>query len=517
MPVDALSTSQGVLNNAYRKVSEITSAKVAEHYKNLKKRYQQLAFLIAIVLILEALLIFRPLQIGLRKTLNKVTETQKTLDYTAHYDGVTELLNLNGLIRHSGTLGEEEKEYNLLLIRIINMPPIISSIGTKFEAEFYKKFSSVLTKQLNANLLPARVSDTEFAILMNRVAEEDGIVELILKTLSRVIYINQIPINTEIHTTLANVPGNGICLEEALMNARIARQEYKDNSKGFVRYDESMTDAIAREKIIISEIREAVKKNEFVPHYQLKIDGETDEIVGMEALARWEHSVKGTMPPSKFIGLAEKTGLIVPITWNLLEKIKEDYISWIGKNLKPGRIAFNASADVLLDKEFLDVIDDILDDIETATGISENILEVEITENIALAEDDKKVKSVLKELTNRGVTIALDDFGTGYASLSTLSDLEYDVVKIDRSFVADIHKNDSNRLIVQSILSICQKMNKYSVAEGIETEAEAKVLYEMGCSAMQGYYYSKPKPASDLIMHLDQLESNVVRMHVKNE
>jgi EAL domain-containing protein (putative c-di-GMP-specific phosphodiesterase class I) len=241
-----------------------------------------------------------------------------------------------------------------------------------------------------------------------------------------------------------------------------------------------------------SGLRHALERQEFILHYQPKMNLETSAIMGVEALIRWRHSERGLVPPNQFIPIAEGSGVIVPIgRWVLREACRQAR-AWQDAGLAPLRIAVNISAVELRAKEFVVGVREILKE----TGLDPRYVELELTEAF-LMQDANATAAVLQSLKDLGVMLALDDFGTGYSSLSHLKRLPIDTLKIDQSFVRDLATDPGDASIVSAVISMGESLHMQVVAEGVETSKQLQFLQEHSCPEGQGYYFSHPMTAAE--------------------
>jgi EAL domain-containing protein (putative c-di-GMP-specific phosphodiesterase class I) len=237
-------------------------------------------------------------------------------------------------------------------------------------------------------------------------------------------------------------------------------------------------------------LRRGLERNEFLLHYQAKLDLKTDRITGAEALVRWQHPDLGMLPPSQFIPLAEETGLIVPIGKWVLNTACAQNVAWQREGLPPLRMAVNLSA-----RQFADA--GLLDDIAAAleeSGMKPQLLELELTESMVMRNADRagKVLAAIKQL---GVWLAIDDFGVGYSSLAHLKRFPIDLLKVDRSFIRDIPQDPEDKAITEAIIAMGKALHLTVVAEGVETLEQETFLRDHACDETQGFYFSKPLAA----------------------
>lgn len=283
-------------------------------------------------------------------------------------------------------------------------------------------------------------------------------------------------------------PEGGKDLTTLVKNADMAMyRAKKGGGNNFYVYNKELSDIEINKVKTISQLRRAVERNEFELYYQPKIDMNLGKVHGMEALIRWNNPDEGLIGPNKFIPIAEEMGLILPIgEWVLREACRQNK-EWLDKGYQPIRVSVNISGMQFQQKDFVDIVKNVLED----TGIESQYLELEITESIAMI-DIKYIIEVLKKLKSLGVYISIDDFGTGYSSFSYLKEMSVDELKIDRTFIMDVNTNTKNMSIVKAIIHLAHELNLEVTAEGAETEEHIQFLKENNCDKVQGYYYSKP-------------------------
>jgi len=253
-----------------------------------------------------------------------------------------------------------------------------------------------------------------------------------------------------------------------------------------------------------ADLRHAISREELVLHYQPQINVATGAIIGVEALIRWQHPVRGLLSPSAFISIAEDSGLIIDIgNWVLYEACRQQ-CAWTLLNIPPLRMAINISAVQFRRNNFTEVVQRVINE----TGIDPNFIELELTENIAMHHAND-VLNTLRELKRIGVKLAIDDFGTGFSNLSYLQRFPIDRLKIDQSFVRGIENMPANKSIVQAIVSFAKSLSLETVAEGVETAAEFAQTSACSCDEVQGFFHARPMPASDLLTWFAEKQNKV--------
>jgi EAL domain-containing protein (putative c-di-GMP-specific phosphodiesterase class I) len=292
-------------------------------------------------------------------------------------------------------------------------------------------------------------------------------------------------------TGVAIYPDDGATAEALFGNAELALKKAKGRSEPYLFYSQTMTDTTSGRLSLENQLRQALDREQFVLHYQPKIDLKTGKTVAAEALIRWNDPNTGLVPPGRFIPVLEETGLINEVGRWALHQAVADYLGWLRSGLAAVRIAVNVSPLQLGNHHFVHEIEKVISSDPLAAGG----LELEITESLIMADIKHNVAS-LKHIRSMGVTVAIDDFGTGFSSLSYLAKLPINTLKIDRSFVADLKAAPEPNVLVAMIISLAHSLKLNVVAEGVETDAQSSILSSLDCDLVQGFLYSKPLPAA---------------------
>jgi EAL domain-containing protein (putative c-di-GMP-specific phosphodiesterase class I) len=299
-------------------------------------------------------------------------------------------------------------------------------------------------------------------------------------------------------------PTDGDEPDALLSNASAARNftDHQPANHRFSFYSEKMNE-LARELLTTeAEMQKALEQDELELWYQPKVSSESGRIEGLEALVRWRHPVRGIVFPDKFIPIAEQSDLINRIGLWVIKAACRQLEQWNNTPLRDIRIAVNVSPRQFLDAHFIDHVDTILEAHPDAPAH----LDIELTEGVLLSKPEH-AKKIMETLASRGMHLYLDDFGTGYASLGYLKHLPLHALKIDRSFTQEIVSSSQERAIVGSIINVANGLNLGVVAEGIESEDQLRVMSELGCKEFQGYYFSRPIPAEDIVGFIDKMHN----------
>ena len=428
------------------------------------------------------------------------------LNRLAFYDHLTGLPNralfldrLNGAINQH--LRDQQKGA-LLFIDLDDFKRINDTLGHSVGDELLTIIGDRLAKSLRLSdtvsravkdRTAARLGGDEFTVLLPEINELDtaGVVaQRIIEHVAKPVSIgdNEFIITPSIG--IAIFPDDGDTVETLLKNADLAMYFAKRSRtmEHFKYYQESMNDAALKRLTIENQLRQAIDRDELELYYQPQVDLPSGDLIGMEALLRWNNSVLGSVPPLEFIPVAEACGLIISIGEWVMRTACEQVCRWIKKGLILERVAVNVSVRQFTHPDFLAVVEQILEE----TGMSADYVEVEITESL-FAEDMDKISDTLKALRDKGVAVSVDDFGTGYSSLSRLKDMPIDCLKIDRSFVLGVDSRKNDQSIISAILSMAKGMDIRVIAEGIDNDRQLDFLVEHGCTEAQGFFF---QPAS---------------------
>jgi EAL domain-containing protein (putative c-di-GMP-specific phosphodiesterase class I) len=316
--------------------------------------------------------------------------------------------------------------------------------------------------------------------------------EKIRSALAQPIAVRDLSLEVEMSAGIAVFPDHGPDPEMLLQHADVAMYNAKRSQSGCELYAETRHEFSPSRLRLVQELRSGIASGQIVLHYQPKIRMSDDRVVGVEALARWNHPERGLITPDNFIPLAEHTGLIRPLTQKVLEMAIEQCAAWQADGLDLS-MAVNLSPRNLVDHELPHQIQRMLEE----RGLQTCVLELELTEDTIMA-DPRRAREILARLDDMGVRLAIDDFGTGYSSLAYLKQLPVTTLKVDRSFVGTMDRNENDAVIVRSTIALGRNLGLRVVAEGVESEGVMEELRHLGCEEVQGYYVSRPVPAPAL-------------------
>jgi diguanylate cyclase (GGDEF)-like protein len=335
----------------------------------------------------------------------------------------------------------------------------------------------------------SRLGGDEFAILLPVIKENSDVV-VVLKKIQNAFQtpfmLDGLKLEVQASIGVAVFPDHGTDVDTIMQRADVAMYAAKQNNQGYIIYSTDYDKHSPRRLTLMGELRQAIDNDELILHFQPKINIRTNTVTGAEALVRWQHPQHGFMPPDEFIPLAERTGLIKPLSMWVLKRAIEQALIWHGNKLKLN-IAINISPSTLHDMELPDAITGVL----ASYTLAPHHITFEITEG-SIIKDPARALEILTRLANMGIRISIDDFGTGYSSLAYLKKMPASEVKIDKSFVLDMLKNENDAAIVRATIDLAHNLGMKVVAEGVENKETADRLAELGCDILQGYYFSKP-------------------------
>jgi len=417
----------------------------------------------------------------------------------AYYDRLTGLPNrlLFQDRLHQTVLEASLQTYNLgiIFLDLDGFKKVNDSLGHEVGDELLKIIATRLGNTVRPRDTVARFGGDEFAILAPKVRQEVDLAIIARKlqaALNKPITIQRRELFVTASIGIARYPSDSHEAGSLLRFADAAMHHAKASGKNsFKFYSSPLTQAATERMELESDLRRALANGQLEVYYQPKIHTIIGQMIGAEALLRWHHPTRGMVPPDKFIGIAEDTGLIVEIGAWVLQTACSTAAAWNKESLFPIKVAVNLSARQLFYGNFVDTVHTTL----TSTGCRPEWLELEITESLLISRTPETVSS-LETLDKLGISIALDDFGTGYSSLSYLTEFPIKTIKIDKAFISDITTDKRKLELVRAIISLGRSLTAELVAEGVETSEQAACIDRLGCHIIQGYLYARPMPVT---------------------
>ncbi len=430
--------------------------------------------------------------------INDVSERvnyQRELEYQATHDSLTGLANRNLLndriVQAIAWAKRQNLSVGVMLLDLDHFKLINDASGHGAGDEMLKQVATRLNHCVRETDTVARLGGDEFVIVLTDLPETgdvDVVAEKILGALARPFEINGHDVFVTASIGVSLYPRDGDHGEILLRYADIAMYRVKEYGRNSVRQfvPEMGTSAISRLNMEAA-LRRALERQEFVLHYQPKIDLRDGKLVGVEALIRWQHPQIGMVHPIEFIPLAEETGLILPLGEWVLSQACQQLVQWQAVGFKGLKIAINMSSRQFRQEDLAERVAAILRE----TAADPACITLELTESMVM-QDVASTLVALRALKQLGLSISLDDFGTGYSSLSYLRRFPIDELKIDKSFINDIHENPDDAAIASAIIAMAISLGLKVVAEGVENQSQADLLKQMGCHQVQGYFYARP-------------------------
>jgi diguanylate cyclase (GGDEF)-like protein/PAS domain S-box-containing protein len=441
-------------------------------------------------------------------------EIEEHVRRQAFFDDLTGLPNRRLLITELDTAVESAARRGffgaLLVIDLDHFKTVNDALGHKAGDQVLNTLADRLSHAMRSEDLVARLGGDEFAIVLDKLNEEEGKAAALAHrlalsvggVLSEPVLVEGMPQTLTPSIGVALYPNGDATADTLLKHGDIAMNRAKSGGRNTVRFFRPSMEAEVSSRLqLVSDIRRALEREEFVLHYQPKIDARLNRIAGVEALIRWEHPKRGMLGPDSFIGFAEEAGLIEAIgTWTIRRAISDMQALRLGpRQPVVNHVAVNISPRHFYSTVFVSDLREIL----SASGYPPGGIELEITENLMLDNLDLAMRK-MQTLREMNISLALDDFGTGFSSLSYLRSLPVDRIKIDRSFVSGLDLQPAKAAMVETILSMQRVRPVEFVAEGVETLEEREWLVAHGCHFIQGYLYSRPLPLGALAEFVEQ-------------
>jgi diguanylate cyclase (GGDEF)-like protein len=474
----------------------------------------------------------------LRKTADELTESRESFRHAAYHDPITDLPNrtyilelVDQLLKKGGL--QADVKFAVMLINLNRFRTINDSLGYQTGDRVIKHLAKRLTEMCAAGEIVGHCGGDKFAMIIPSVSDQDSttnFADSVAKKISEAIIFKGRQVYTSASIGLVFRDPAHKRGEEMLRDADIAMHDAKDNRRSWSVFDRSMRASAVSRQQMETDLRYAIVCNELEMFYQPIVDLSSMRLYGFEALVRWNHPQKGMILPGEFISLSEDTGLVIPMTVQVLRNSCAQTVKWQRSYPDQERLTMsvNLSGKHFAEASLVGQVEAIL----AETGIDPQCLKLEITESSTM-EDAENAIEKLNEIRKSGVRLSIDDFGTGYSSLSYLRRFPVDILKIDRSFVSGMEEAAENDEIVRTIMALANSLNLKVVAEGIENVQQLSMLRRLGCQFGQGYLFSPPMPvaaiegmladrtewadlAADSTFHSGRQESDYSRLEFTN-
>ena len=395
---------------------------------------------------------------------------------------------LAGTRRHGTSLA-------VLLIDLDRFKEVNETLGHDHGDRLLREVATRLVRNFRAGDTVARLAGDEFAVLLPDATEKvaTDLARRALKSLEQSFALGDVTIDVETSIGLAMAPAHAGTVEELMRSVDLALWSAKDRKTGVVTYEPAETVSAPNRLLLLGELRRGLEQpDQLTLHYQPKVALNPSHLVGVEALVRWHHPVKGLIPPSEFIPIAETTGLINKLTAYVLEHAVRQAREWLDAGLTVP-IAVNLSPRCLLDSDLVDQVRGLL----VLHRLPADLLRLEMTETAVMTNPALAMRT-LTGLHDLGIRLSIDDYGTGYSSMAYLNRLPVDELKVDRSFVSNMLDNDNDAVLVRSAIDLGHNLGLTVVAEGVEKAEHVDALRDFGCDVAQGYHYARPMPPDEV-------------------
>lgn len=435
---------------------------------------------------------------GMARDISQRKQAELKITHLAYHDHLTDLPNRIYFERHiNKLLNLNNCAVAIIVFDLNNFKNINDSLGHSSGDETLIQIAERLKLLIDDNTIVARLSGDEFIIAHNYSKFENSFEKLqaaLLLQFEQPILLKNLNYKLSASFGIAVAPRDGRNYETLLKNADLAMHQSKaNNHKHCVYFVQKFADDLLYKMRISNQLHQAINKQQFSLVYQPKIDTTNNTLTGMESLLRWQLDDKQWISPSDFIPIAEKNGFIIELGNWVIKSVLKQIRDWLDNDLNVLPVSINVSAVQLAQPHFISYL---LQQLERYQ-IPGNLLEIELTEGVLMENIDTTI-TLLEQIRKKNILISIDDFGTGYSSLSYLPLLPIDTLKIDRSFISDLHLNTGNQKIIQSIVNLAENFNLSVIAEGVENEQELAETRRCGINNVQGYYYARPLAVSEL-------------------
>lgn len=442
---------------------------------------------------------------------------KEQLNYLAYYDSLTGLPNrtlfFDHLRQHIYDAQREDRRFGVLAVDIERFRHINESFGEHFGDALLQAVAERLTKYAKSSGLMGRLSGDSFGIISPAGRDITALAQVFERNISEwaktPFKLLGKDINVPVRAGVAIFPDDGKDAETLFRNASAALKQAKTSGERLLFYSEEINARVAEHLQLEIRMRTAIEQQQFILHYQPKVDLVSHEVKSVEALIRWIDPERGMVPPGEFVPILEQSGLIYEVGLWALQRACDDYAELCKRFSAAPTIAVNVSALQLKRKNFHEEVLGVID--KAPDG--RHGVDIEITESLLMHDIEDNIRK-LKKIRDHNVHIAVDDFGTGYSSLSYIARLPIDVLKIDRSFVIKMAESSDDLAIVSTIITLAHSLNLKVVAEGVETEEQARMLRLLKCDEAQGFLFCRPLALKELIVRLHE-ENGLLRLAAK--
>jgi diguanylate cyclase (GGDEF)-like protein len=435
----------------------------------------------------------------------KHIEQEERVHYLSRYDALTGLPNNHVFLEHLGVVIQSAAAAGRPVVAVVanlaRFKRLNDAMGRHIGDQLLRQLGQRLTAEFSRSHCVARVAGDNFAIAGPYSGDED--IAALLRTLNEVVgrpaLANGTEVSLEAHFGLAVYPDDGADAESLFRNAEAALKQARLSGERHATYSPELNARMAEKHEMERLLREALARQQFVLHFQPKVDLVQGRITGAEALIRWQHPGRGLLAPGEFISVAEETGLIVPIGEWVIQAVCAQQAAWRARGVPTLPVAVNLSALQFREGRVRQCIEQALRD----NQLDATAIELELTETLVM-QDPTEAERTMQDFRQFGLHLSLDDFGTGYSSLAYLKLFPFNSVKIDRAFITDISRGKEDAAIALAIIAMAHSMHMDVIAEGVETLDQLQFLRRSGCDQMQGYYFSRPVPAEDYARALQE-------------
>ncbi|PZX07668.1 diguanylate cyclase/phosphodiesterase with PAS/PAC sensor(s) [Psychrobacillus insolitus] len=447
--------------------------------------------------------------IGVFSDISRKKTVEKELEELTLLDTLTNITNRNSFSEQFNEILSNSKHnddmHALLFIDLDRFKQINETFGNDIGDQLLIEVTNRINSLVKPTDLFARYGGDEFLFALTNIPHQKEAVQSskdIIKVLNKPYMVDGSEIYITSSIGISIYPQDGLDTENLIHKADKAMYFAKQNGRNnYAFYFDDLKKDSARLLLLESELRKALQNKDFTMHYQPKVSIHTEQIIGVEALVRWTSDRLGIVSPGEFIPVAEDSGLIIPLSEIIIEKVCQDINSWRNKGIDQLLVSVNIAGLHFQQEDFIERISNIL----KKYNCSPEVFEMELTER-TLMKDSSEIVNKLVRLKNMGFKISIDDFGTGYSSLSYLNRFPLNYLKIDGSFIQQMTSLQEKQAVVDCIIMMAHRLHIKVVAEGVESKEQVELLKSMDCDFIQGYYFSKPLPSEELVYFLELWE-----------